>query len=507
MIKNIKWVLLASFAFMACDKDLEEEVVADVPVTAGEANFSKYVALGDSFGAGYSDKSLFVAGQLNSYPEQMARQFAAAGGGVFKSPLMTDNIGGLLAGGAQIPDFDTRLYFDFATQGPLPVGGKIVNDVFPGVANLGPFNNVSVPGAKSFHLTFAGYGSPAGLATKTANPYYVRFATSPSTTMLADAASQNPTFFSLWIGGNDVLSFATSGGVGVDQTGNTNPLTYGGYDITDPNVFANVYSGIVDQMTKNGAKGVVANLPYVSTLPLFTTVPFNPVPLDAAKVALLNDAFTGTPTSPKYNLALLSAVKNGLITQAEANMRTIVFKVGQNPVVIVDENLKDLSAYGIPSYRQTTKDDFILLPSRTFIGTTVGGNPLLINGLSVPLEDKWVLTSKEAELVKNATDKYNQTIQAVANAKGLAFFDAKAAMDQLLAGNVRFGDYSLTADYVKGGAFSLDGVHPGARGYAFIANKMIEAINAKYKSTIRMIDIGKKPALYPQTIPANNYVN
>jgi len=83
--------------------------------------------------------------------------------------------------------------------------------------NLGSsFNNVGVPGAKSFHLTFPGYGS--------LNPYFGRMASSASATMLGDAAGQNPTFFTLSeIGGNDVLSYATSGGIGVDQTGNFNP--------------------------------------------------------------------------------------------------------------------------------------------------------------------------------------------------------------------------------------------------------------------------------------------
>ncbi len=67
-----------------------------------------------------------------------------------------------------------------------------------------------------------------------------------ATTVLADAVAQNPTFFSLWIGGNDVLGYATSGGDGLNQTGNLNPATYGGNDITDPNVFASVYSTLVN---------------------------------------------------------------------------------------------------------------------------------------------------------------------------------------------------------------------------------------------------------------------
>ncbi|MDN3709464.1 hypothetical protein QW060_20920 [Myroides ceti] len=43
------------------------------------------------------------------------------------------------------------------------------------------YNNMGIPGAKSFHLLAAGYGNLQGLATKTANPYFVRHATTPTT--------------------------------------------------------------------------------------------------------------------------------------------------------------------------------------------------------------------------------------------------------------------------------------------------------------------------------------
>jgi hypothetical protein len=55
----------------------------------------------------------------------------------------------------------------------------------------------------------------------------------------------------------------------------------------------------------------------------------------------------------------------------------------------------------------------------------------------------------------------------------------------------------MTAQYVTGGAFSLDGVHPSARGYALIANKFLEAINAKYGSTFKPVDLGTYPIQYP----------
>jgi hypothetical protein len=51
MIKNMKWLLLISLTMIACNDD-DEAVVNNtsdgLPLTAGTADFSKYVALGDS---------------------------------------------------------------------------------------------------------------------------------------------------------------------------------------------------------------------------------------------------------------------------------------------------------------------------------------------------------------------------------------------------------------------------------------------------------------------------
>ena len=76
---------------------------------------------------------------------------------------------------------------------------------------------MGVPLAKSYHLLAPGYGNLAVVATGQANPYFVRHATSPTATVMEDVMSKNPTFFTNWIGNNDVLSFATSGGVGVTR--------------------------------------------------------------------------------------------------------------------------------------------------------------------------------------------------------------------------------------------------------------------------------------------------
>lgn len=500
MIKNYKWLFLVALTFAACSDDEDNATnPADEPITAGSADFSKYVALGNSLTAGFSDNALFIRGQENSYPNHLAQQFALAGGGSFSIPYMSDNTGGLLFGGNMIMGPRLSVAGILATPGnPNPSYGPIVTPV-PGAPTTevttplsGPFNNMGIPGAKSYHLLAAGYGNAAGVPAGLANPYYVRFASSPGASVIGDAVAQNPTFFSLWIGANDVLTFATSGGVGVNQVGNPNPATYGNNDITDPDVFNDVYRNLLDALTANGAKGVVANIPYVTSIPFFRTVPHNPIPMDAATAQAVNGAYAA------YNGGLAVAVNAGLITEEEKNRRTISFEAGTtNKLVIVDSYLTNLAALGLPSYRQATAEDLPLLTARSFIGTTVGGNPQLINGVTVPLADNWILSKDEVAEIKVATDEFNTSIRTLAQAKGLAIVDANAILNQLYATGIRIGNFHMTASFVTGGAFSLDGVHPSARGYAYLANKFLEAINETYGSNFRGVNPMDYPIQYP----------
>jgi len=490
MIKNFKWLLVVALTVAACSSDDDNNGAVEEPVVIvpGTADFSKYVAVGNSLTAGYSDGALYIAGQETSWTKILSDQLALAGGGEFKIPFMSDNNGGLLLGGTMITE--NRLYYN--GTGPVrlaPANFPATTEV--GMHLTGPFNNMGVPGAKSFHLLAPGYGNIAGVASGQSNPYFARFASSSSATVLGDAVAQNPTFFTLWIGNNDILSYATSGGVGVNQTGNLNPATYGSNDITDPNVFASVYSQLVTGLTANGAKGVVASIPYVTTIPYFTTVPYNPVPLDADKAAQLNAGYAA------YNGGLGQAQAAGLISADEKARRTISFHAGQNAVVMVDSYLTNLSALGLPSYRHATSEDRPVLPSSSFIGTTVGGNPAAINGVSVPLADSWILSKDEAAEVKVAVDAYNVTIKALATSKGLAFMDANALLTTVATQGIPYEGYVLTSGFVVGGAFSLDGVHPTARGYALIANEFSKVINATYGSNLPLVKLTNYPMLRP----------
>ena len=166
MIKNFKWLVLVSLTFIACSSnDDDDTTTVEVPVTAGSADFTKYVALGNSLTAGFSDNALFKKGQEGSYTNILAQQFALVGGGEFRIPFCgDDNLGGLLIGGTPIQG--TRLYFNGAA--PVNVPGTPVTEVSNYLT--GPFNNMGVPGAKSFHLVAPGYGNIAGVASGASNP-------------------------------------------------------------------------------------------------------------------------------------------------------------------------------------------------------------------------------------------------------------------------------------------------------------------------------------------------
>ena len=497
MKNTIKFMIgLLAIGLVSCEPEFENAVTDEGFYDAGDADFSNYVSLGNSLTAGYADGALYMSGQEDSYPNIMAEQFGFVGGGDFTQPLTSDNFGGLLYGGVQITG--NRLVLSADENGnpfPTPLDGTPTTDVT--TSATGPFNNMGVPGAKSFHLVTPGYGSVAGVANGTANPWFARFATSESTTVLADAVSLNPTFFSLWIGNNDILGYATSGGSGVDQAGNLDPSTYGGFDITDPNVFAAAYSAQVDALTASGAKGVLLNIPDVTSIPYFTTVPPRSIPLDAATAGAVNAQFA------LYNGALGQLVAGGFISPEEAAIRAINFVEGVNYPIMTDVDLTDVTAILIGAgldpqtaallgqLRQVKSDDLVVLTASSALGTVPDpSNPLGIVGVSIPLTNQYVLTTTEQARVATAGASYNAIIEGLAAANELGYGDMKSALADVAANGAFYNGGLLTSTYVTGGAFSLDGVHPSPRGYAFTANTIIDVINTTYNASIPKVDIG-----------------
>ncbi|GAB2694078.1 hypothetical protein GCM10027037_16920 [Mucilaginibacter koreensis] len=396
-------------------------------LTKGSADFSTYIAIGDSQTAGYADNGLYLEGQKNSFPSIIAQQLKAVGGGDFNQPLFSD---------AQADGSGYIKLTGFSATGS-PVTSVVANhtavrgsQAIPGFGNVtlytkysGNNNNYGIPGIKLQQITYAPYGN--------LNGYYERLlpGNSPTNnTAYLDFVTAKPyTFFTCWLGNNDALGYATAGGAS-DA-------------LTDKTQFAQLYTALIAKLTANGQKGVVATIPDVTSIPYFTTV----------KVSTIQ-------ASLPANTSLFISAKN------------------------------DAGAYVT---RAATADDLLVLTTPVaFIGKpqAITG---YIYGLDprAPIENQYVLDKNEIAQVRDYVASYNASIISIAAAKGLAVFDAYTFLTNLNKNGVVINGANLSSAYISGGLFSLDGVHLTPRGYAVEANEFIKAANLKYGSTIPEVNI------------------
>jgi hypothetical protein len=413
-LNNYKNIFLAGLLVLtACKPEVEV-----APVSSGPADFSTYIAVGDSQTAGYADGGLYRSGQINSFPNIIAGQFKAVGGGNFAQPLFSE---------AQASGSGYKKLQKFNPDG-TPV---VIDEPATAVRSSTPIvlftkyqgdnNNYGIPALKVQQILAPQVGN--------ANPFFERILPGSfptNNTTYFDYINNKPyTFFTCWLGNNDALLYAVGGGVGDS--------------LTPEAQFTQLYSALIERLTAGGKKGAVATIPDVSTIPYFTTV-----------------------TIP----ALLAGVKRVApsVTALYINAR---------------------NADGSKSARIATADDLVTL---TFPTSKMG-----VNGYGVdprnPIEDQFVLDAGEVSLVKAAVMAYNQTINSVAAAKGLAVFDAFGFLNTIKQKGLVVNGINLSTAFISGGVFSLDGVHLTPRGYAIEANEFIKAINSKYGSNVPLANV------------------
>lgn len=504
-----KYIAVLALGIVSCEPEFDNPVDEAGAYTNGEADFSRYVALGNSLTAGYADNALYITGQENAYPNILSQQFEKTQDiEEFTIPFMNDNAGGLLLGGNQITQ--NRLVLAVGQDGTP--GPQVYTGMQPTteVGNVlqGPFSNMGVPGAKSYHLGFSGYGNVQNLATQSANPYFVRFASSPEATVLEDALAQNPTFFSLWIGNNDVLGYATSGGTGEFQLNNLDPSTYGENDITDPNAFAGIYGQMVQALAASASGGVLVNIPDVAAVPFFNTVPNNALALDAETAANLTGYFQAV--SQVFAGGLMQQGVPAEQAQALASQYAITFSEGANRFLI---DVEPSEANPLGFRQMTAEEKLVLTIDQAALAQGYGSVSLspqvmqilgalqqgetptqeeanALFGAVNGVDDGDALDEGELANIAQATAAFNASIKATADANGLGYVDAQSLLNQLAEGGISFDGGTITSEFVTGGAFSLDGIHLTPRGNAVMANEIIDVINSTYNASVPKVNVG-----------------
>jgi lysophospholipase L1-like esterase len=209
-------------------------------VNTGAADFTTYVALGDSLTAGFFSGALDEKYQVNSYPALIYRQVFGNDTN-FAQPLVSE------PGISSTPGFGVlRLQGLFPTNiGPTPGQGVPLN-----LNHQGAYNNLAIPG-QTLHQ----------LLTQTSGGFADLILRGQGATQLQEGLSLKPTFATVWIGNNDALAAATSG------------IAIEGVTLTPPAQFDTDITTLTGALTAAGVKFAIGNIPDVTSIPFVTTVP------------------------------------------------------------------------------------------------------------------------------------------------------------------------------------------------------------------------------------------
>lgn len=414
-------ITLAAISIVACSKtefdDFEE-------LTPGTANFSNYISVGNSLTQGFQDNGLHneYAQQSNSYPAIIAKQM----GTNFVQPLVTGDGSGHM-----------KLIYENGEITPANSGdpGGAVED--PSWSTWGDqtkkYNNLGISGirlADCFPDPNTSFSSTINqfILSNNAMGRFLDFG-APFTneiSYLDYIAASNATFFTCWLGNNDVLGWATSGG----DDGTVSVPVFGTLNIselTPPSKFEPIYDTILGTFQKMGAKGVCATIPDVTSIPFFNTVTLEAV---GKEVWITEGPYASNPGN----------------------------------------------------VRKAVAGDLMTLNASADLGDGIGFTQ------ANPLPHTSVLDKDEVAMAQSHTVLLNNIIKNMAAKRGYAVADMHSYMYELKAG-MTFDGVNYTASYIEGGGFSLDGVHPNTRGYAIIANKFMEVINNSYGSNLRPVPV------------------
>lgn len=450
-------LLAGVILFTACED--RTDLTAPGKPSTGSADFTTMVSIGNSLTAGFESNALYESAQEYGYTNQIAKQVGAN----FVQPLISD------------PGIAGRLEI----SNVVIENGGIKTVVINSNANLGtplnstyaaPFNNLGIPGAILYDLI-----DTTDFAAKSAarnNPFFQIVLRNQAfgKSVVQQALKLNPTFVTLWIGNNDVLGYATSGGTkGTDATF-SKP--------TEAAVFGFLYNSVATALTDPTGKRkvVTATIPDVSAIPFFTTVgPQVGYAISQAK--LLNPAIMGL-----FYQKTGETIASGLATPED---------LLSNKVLVTLTSSSYAALIGQATDKFYT-DNNIPIPAGIDVTKPFGLHP------QNPWPNAFILDLDEQAIVSAAVSAFNTTINTVASANGWGVVDVNKIFKDIktretTTGPTYFDGVPFSTKFLSGNLFSLDGVHPSNQGYAVIANEFIKVINTKFNASIPLVNVSTIP--------------
>ncbi len=197
-----------------------------------------------------------------------------------------------------------------------------------------------------------------------------------------------------------------------------------GLTLTSVAKFRARYSAVVDAVKATGAKVVAANIPDVDTIPFVSTIP--PVVVDP---------------------------------------------VSHAPVLVSGQPVPLIGPSG-----SLASNAHVLLSASSLLAQGIG-IPKALGGQGTPLPDAVILDADEVGSIRDHVAGYNLAIGDLCSAAGIPVLDVNGLLRDLATRGRNVGGVTLNSDYLTGGIFSYDGIHPSDLGYAVLANEWIAKIN------------------------------
>lgn len=449
-------LLLAAGLIVGCEDE------APPSPGLGGVTVTKYMAIGNSLTAGYQSNALYASGQMYSFPNLIATQLQAAGAGIgtFEQPTWPD------PGNPDPLTGKAARYELISLAGPV-IGprGLTVTAAAPSNAStlMRPYDNLGLPGAP-----LAGFMDTTGTYHGGFGAAIVRSAGGLPKSPYQQLVALNPDLVTFWLGANDVLGYATSGGVSPSA-----PTPAGTFNALYTQAIGAIRTALPN------AKILVGNIPDVKSVPFFTTVG----PQLKAN-STLNIVFVAGGYF-YYQKAGEAGAATGRTRFSESVGQPLITLVGGRVAPMVGTaTYAPWRALGGPYANYATAQSLGIDSTQPF-----GLHP------ANPFPNAYVLDSLEQTIAAAAVANFNQTIATVAAANGAKLVDFNGFFNDVASHGVVVAGQTMTTAYITGGLFSLDGVHPSSRGYGVVANKWIEVLNREFGASVPAVDVPSIPGI------------
>ncbi|AII52941.1 hypothetical protein [Hymenobacter sp. APR13] len=421
----------------------------DQPVPALSSNgldLTRYLAVGDSYTAGFADGGLTSASQSYSYANLIAGQFAKVdANATFTQPLLADGAG---TGYLTLAGFEANGLPRTTRVKPAATLARFVNTtgcngadtlyLYPRAGATLP-QNLGVSGLRLSQISIAGLGNTANLTRiGLFNPYFERLLPANDNRtylQVVTTASANASFFTFFAGLDDLLPYVVSGG-------NCGPLP------SASTLTANARL-LLAQLSAGGRAGVVALPPSLATLPVLR-------------------------------------LSRGLDVQQRLRQNTAT----------ANDTLFVRAFTG--AIQVVSGEDYVLPSGQRRIGRleSVTGAPQTrpYGSRQNPVSGADVLDYLEVARISQVAEDFRTGMAALANTTfKLPLIDTNDALFSQVAGNININGVNYTPELVRGNFYSLDRTTLTPRGNALLANVFLRKINESYNTSIPLINVNNLP--------------